>query len=341
MGLVGSKCAGAQCGGGGADKTASPAGWSPNALAATPVRESHAESSASTCTTSPERASSIGGSFDEGRVGSAPAPRFLTRGDDCAGSLRELLRAHVAAQVRSLGTSSPDAPNGCAPNLWIDIHIVDFVNDAHRVWSASAASCSRKCQDARMRAGQRVYDWSGVRVTARAYAEATFADARAAVEDEARFPPEGGGEYAATFFDEARLIATRLLRLWAHVYHAHFSVFLEKRTHARVNAAFKAFLIFVLKHDLIDVREIEPIAELVRNMLRPPPPPPFKTPPRAPLPPAAWSPERPHSMPARPSLFTSLSSSDFVNGGVKPPSSRKSEPGPGPRRLGRQRSSLA
>jgi MOB kinase activator 1 len=66
------------------------------------------------------------------------------------------------------------------------------------------------------------------------------------------------------------------------MYHRHFATFVETHSHVAVNAFFKRFVVFSLRYDLIAPADLEPVAELVQNLLRThkKPPPPLSTPPR-------------------------------------------------------------
>ena len=137
MGLVGSKCGGASaCAGGkapprGAERFSSP------------PRQTSEEYTAVT----PAAAPSLPRAIEERRSSAASAPRalLLDRGSEGGHTLRDLLRAHIAAQLRALGPEANiAAPGGCDEDLWIDIHVVDFCNEVDALWRRVEAAGGAK-----------------------------------------------------------------------------------------------------------------------------------------------------------------------------------------------------
>lgn len=284
MGLVGSKCT-RECAGGGGGRDGRRTSSSPYS---TPTRLSSESGGGLDASSAPSSlASSVPRSIEERRSSnvSEPLPLLLDRGRDGGGhTLRDLLRAHIAAQLRALGPEADiAAPAGCDEDLWVDIHVVDFCNEVDVLWRKVDDRCAAKCGDAPMRAGNRVYDWcDGEPVSARAFAARTFEAAVAMTSDAAVFPPLEHAAYPDAFRPAAKALCGRLCAIYAHMYHRHFATFVETHSHVAVNAFFKRFVVFSLRHDLIGPADLEPVAELVQNLLRthkkPPPPP--STPPR-------------------------------------------------------------
>ena len=285
MGLVGSKCTRECAGGGGGGRDGRRTSSSPYS---TPTRLSSESGGGLDASSAPSSlASSVPRSIEERRSSNAsePSPLLLDRGRDGGGhTLRDLLRAHIAAQLRALGPEADiAAPAGCDEDLWVDIHVVDFCNEVDVLWRKVDDRCAAKCGDAPMRAGNRVYDWcDGEPVSARAFAARTFEAAVAMTSDAAVFPPLEHAAYPSAFRPAAKALCGRLCAIYAHMYHRHFANFVETHSHVAVNAFFKRFVVFSLRHDLIGPADLEPVAELVQNLLRThkKPPPPLSTPPR-------------------------------------------------------------
>ena len=85
--------------------------------------------------------------------------------------------------------------------------------------------------------------------------------------DEAVFPTKAGREFAPTFPTTARHLycqarrrhPTRLtaqfLRIFAHLYHAHFHHIVHLSLEAHLNSLFAHFLVFGMAFDLLDPKE--------------------------------------------------------------------------------------
>ncbi|KAH8093559.1 hypothetical protein JL720_4697 [Aureococcus anophagefferens] len=297
MGLVGSKCTRECAGGGGGGRDGRRTSSSPYSTPTRLSSESGGGLDASSAPSSSRRRcrgpSRSGGARTRALAAARP------RRDGGGHTLRDLLRAHIAAQLRALGPEADiAAPAGCDEDLWVDIHVVDFCNEVGVLWRKVDDRCAAKCGDAPMRAGNRVYDWcDGEPVSARAFARAaqesdipnfkgsdlgrlrarTFEAAVEMTSDAAVFPPLEHAAYPAAFRPAAKALCGRLCAIYAHMYHRHFANFVETHSHVAVNAFFKRFVVFSLRHDLIGPADLEPVAELVQNLLRthkkPPPPP--------------------------------------------------------------------
>jgi len=190
--------------------------------------------------------------------------------------MRELLCAHVQAQRRVLGPDATvDAPAGCDESLWIDLRLVDACNELHHLWKLVDKRCAMKCGDQPLRAGPRKYAWDGPdgddpNVCARDYVHNTFASAKAGFADRSISPaPDAPKGHPDGFRPFAKRTCTRLVRVWAHTYHNLFATFVEQGCHVAANVVFKRFLVFALRFELVDPAELDPIADLVRNLLRP------------------------------------------------------------------------
>jgi len=232
--------------------------------------------------------------------------KFVTRRTTVAPSesLRHLLKLHVQSQLRFAGpVSAVKLPRGASEELWIDIHLVDFVNEAAALWSLVETQCATRCRDAPMAAGdRRVYEWEEddddakgpppargeeadgassapvclpasdasrsrrLVLPATKYVDAALRAAAAAIDDERLFPLDERAPYAEAFRKTAKTICTRLFRVYAHVYHAHFSAVVALRCDRVVNDLFRRFVLFALEFDLVDRAELKPLEELIRNL---------------------------------------------------------------------------
>jgi len=72
-----------------------------------------------------------------------------------------------------------------------------------------------------------------------------------------------GPVYPARFRSQAAQIYKRLFRVYAHMYHSHMGVILELELENHLNTCFKHFIYFALQFDLIQDRELAPLADLI------------------------------------------------------------------------------
>lgn len=75
--------------------------------------------------------------------------------------------------------------------------------------------------------------------------------------DEAVFPTKSGREFPASFPTTARQVYKQMLRIFAHIYHAHFPLLLHLSCEGHVNSLFAHFVAFGKEFDLFDFREFK------------------------------------------------------------------------------------
>lgn len=187
-------------------------------------------------------------------------------------SARHLLQLHIQSQLRLAGPrEAVKLPHGASREMWIDIHIVDFVNEVATMWALVEQGCGARCGEAPMCAGARkVYDWDGEQLSAIAYVRRTLTTAKAAIKDDRLFPLDEAAAYPAPdFLEAAKSIVRRLVHVYAHTFHSHFSAIVALRCGAVVNDLFRRFVLFVLEFDLVDRHELDPLDELIRHLWPP------------------------------------------------------------------------
>ncbi|CEQ40977.1 SPOSA6832_02642, partial [Sporobolomyces salmonicolor] len=75
------------------------------------------------------------------------------------------------------------------------------------------------------------------------------------IKDEAVFPTKAGREFSPNFPSVARHIYTQLLRIFAHLYHAHYPIYLHLSAEGHLNSLFAHFLTFGREFDLLEPKE--------------------------------------------------------------------------------------
>ncbi|KAJ1454292.1 Mob1/phocein [Pelagophyceae sp. CCMP2097] len=188
-----------------------------------------------------------------------------------AGSTRELLRAHVRRKLSSGAGAAISLPAGADRGMWVDIHFCDFANELALLYDLIQAPCGQNC--GQMAAGtRRFYAWEdGEVLSAHDYCRRVLTEAAALVENDAVFPRREGEAYPPRFWKAMKVAFRRLLRVYAHLYHAHFSRFVQLRYQNDVNELFRRFLLFSVEFDLVETREFEPLSELVSHLVAPQP----------------------------------------------------------------------
>jgi Mob1/phocein family len=76
--------------------------------------------------------------------------------------------------------------------------------------------------------------------------------------------------FPKTFINTVKVIFKRLFRVYAHIYFSHFDKIMSLSAEAHLNTCFKHFSMFVKEFDLVDAKELQPLAHLIDNLTNPP-----------------------------------------------------------------------
>jgi MOB kinase activator 1 len=87
------------------------------------------------------------------------------------------------------------------------------------------------------------------------------------IDDEKIFPTEPGASFPNNFMDIIKNIFKRLFRVYGHIYHHHFKNVVNLQAEAHLNSCFKHFMYFTLQFNLIDPKELTPLAELIQELI--------------------------------------------------------------------------
>ncbi|KAF9452943.1 hypothetical protein P691DRAFT_771872 [Macrolepiota fuliginosa MF-IS2] len=144
---------------------------------------------------------------------------------------------------------------------WVAVNIYDFFTNLNEFYGVLAECCTQhSCPT--MSAGPNLnYLWqqtSGkfVPMTAPQYIDTVMSSIQIMLDDETIFPTNNNHEFQRTFPGVSRHIYRQLLRIFAHIYHAHFTHILHLRAEPHFNSLFAHFLAFGKEFDLLEVREI-------------------------------------------------------------------------------------
>jgi hypothetical protein len=77
-----------------------------------------------------------------------------------------------------------------------------------------------------------------------------------------------GAKFPAHFKREVSSIFKRLIRLYGHIYYSHFDTCKELGAEAHLNTCFKHLMYFILCHDLVEAREMEPVQRLIDKFMK-------------------------------------------------------------------------
>lgn len=75
--------------------------------------------------------------------------------------------------------------------------------------------------------------------------------------------------FPKSFLGTVKVIFKRLFRVYAHIYFSHFDKIMSLSAEAHLNTCFKHFSMFIKEFDLVDAKELQPLAHLIDNLIGP------------------------------------------------------------------------
>jgi MOB kinase activator 1 len=161
---------------------------------------------------------------------------------------------------------------------WLAHHVVDFSNNMSLLVNTIQPCCtSISCPH--MSAGPtREYRWldktnekyqKATAVSAPEYMGLLFDWINMQIEDERIFPVSETTPFPKDFVKIVQKIFSRLFRVFVHMYYHHYDEIRKRGSSAHLNTIFKHFLFFSFEFKLLDKAELEPMNEIIVQLLGP------------------------------------------------------------------------
>ncbi|KAJ1678106.1 Maintenance of ploidy protein mob2, partial [Spiromyces aspiralis] len=112
------------------------------------------------------------------------------------------------------------------------------------------------------------YTWTDsqrrtVKLPAPQYIDYELTQVQNLLDDERVFPTKERSAFPRDFSIRIRIIYRKLFRVLAHIYWAHYEAMVNLRAEGHLNSLFAHFISFSKEFDLIDKKELAPMAELI------------------------------------------------------------------------------
>ncbi|KAF8627455.1 hypothetical protein AX17_006269 [Amanita inopinata Kibby_2008] len=145
---------------------------------------------------------------------------------------------------------------------WVAVNIFDFYTNLNEFYGVIAECCTQQnCQT--MSAGSALnYTWMNqdrrsTNLPAPTYIDYVMTWIQNLLDDENVFPTKSGQDFPANFPSTIKHVYRQLLRVFAHIYHAHYSQILHLRSEPHFNSLFAHFLAFGREYELLEVKDIK------------------------------------------------------------------------------------
>lgn len=150
---------------------------------------------------------------------------------------------------------------------------VDFFNQINMLYGTITEFCTEDSCGIMSAGPKYEYHWADgqtvkkpIKCSAPKYIDYLMTWVQDQLDDETLFPSKIGVPFPKNFLAIAKTILKRLFRVYAHIYHQHFSEVVRLGEEAHLNTSFKHFIFFVQEFSLIDRRELAPLQELIDKL---------------------------------------------------------------------------
>ncbi|KAJ3731235.1 Mob1/phocein [Lentinula guzmanii] len=145
---------------------------------------------------------------------------------------------------------------------WVAVNIHDFYTNLNEFYGCIAECCTQSSCPTMSAGSSLNYLWTTperkqVSLSAPTYIDSVMSSVQNLLEDESVFPTKSGQEFHKESFPvTVKHIYRQFLRIFAHIYHAHFPQILHLRAEPHFNSLFAHFLAFGREYQLLDEKDI-------------------------------------------------------------------------------------
>ncbi|XP_065835593.1 MOB kinase activator 2-like [Oscarella lobularis] len=162
-------------------------------------------------------------------------------------------------------------PPGTDKNEWIASQTLAYFNHFNLIYGAISEMCTPvSCP--LMTAGSTVYTWHDdkhkkVKLSAPQYVDLIMTTCQKQLQDESLFPTKFGQDFPSHFVTSIRKIYRWLFHVGSHVYQHHYQDIIDLHLCKHLNTLFTHFIFFSNEFELLDSKDLSPLADLVENIL--------------------------------------------------------------------------
>ncbi|ORX71314.1 Mob1/phocein [Linderina pennispora] len=112
------------------------------------------------------------------------------------------------------------------------------------------------------------YTWTDtqrktIKLSAPQYIDYVLSQIQTTLNEERVFPTKVGSEFPKEIRHTLNIIYKHLFRILAHIYWSHYPELLNLRMERHINSLFAHFISFVKEFDLLDRKDLAPMADLI------------------------------------------------------------------------------
>ncbi|KAF4617508.1 hypothetical protein D9613_005751 [Agrocybe pediades] len=145
---------------------------------------------------------------------------------------------------------------------WVAVNMFDFYTNLNEFYGVISETCTQATCPTMSGGPTLNYVWTHqggkqVMLPAPTYIDYVMTSIQNLIDDENIFPTKTNQPFHPSFPATIRTVYRQLLRVFAHIYHAHYPAILHLRSEPHFNSLFAHFLAFGREYELLEVRDIK------------------------------------------------------------------------------------
>eukprot|EP01136_Pigoraptor_vietnamica_P005721 Opistho-1_new@37725 len=184
---------------------------------------------------------------------------------------RYLDPALVSAKIVTGGLKSVVVlPPGEDINEWLATNTLAFFNHVNMYYGTIAEVCTATSCPTMTLDGKKDISWQDDKgkkakgLSAAQYIDFVTTYVQKQIADESVFPTKFGSQFSKEFINVVKRIFLLLFHVLGHIYTSHFHHVVALGEEAHLNTLFTHFMYFVREFQLIDEKDLAPLADLIK-----------------------------------------------------------------------------
>jgi MOB kinase activator 1 len=165
-----------------------------------------------------------------------------------------------------------ELPKGEDLNEWLAVNTIEFYNDINLLYGMLVEFCTKESCPVMSAGPKYEYLWADgsnvktpMKVSAGEYIEFLMVWVENQLNNENIFPSVIGVPFPKNFLQIIKVIFKRLFRVYAHIYYTHFPHIVMLGCQYHLNTCFKHFIFFIERFNLVEPKELAPLADLIQK----------------------------------------------------------------------------
>lgn len=154
---------------------------------------------------------------------------------------------------------------------WVATQVISLFHNINLEYGTMSEFCTAETCPTMQGAAQTQYMWlddrgKKLKCTAPQYIDYVMTYCQKCVSNEKLFPTKYAQSFLPTFYTDIQKMLRFLFHVLSHMYSAHFTRLQQFGLHGHLNIIFMHFILLVREFDLLELKEISPLDDLIDMM---------------------------------------------------------------------------